>query len=276
MINDKTQAAIVEIVRDVARTEILPHFRNLDRSAIDSKSAPDDLVTSADRAAEAEITNRLREILPDAAIIGEEAVSEDKSLLNHISEAEICVIIDPIDGTWNYAHGIANYGVILAVVENGETTFGMLYDPSFDDWVWGVRGHGAHYTKSDGSTRRLRIEAAPESLDEAFGFIGLYLYNRDNQAIIAKELPRFRRTTTLRASCHEYRHLALGSAAFGLNGMLNAWDHAAGVLIYQEAGGVARLLDGRSYRPSMTEGRLLNAQSEDLWSELRDVFGELI
>ena len=121
--------ALIQIVRDVAAKEVRPLFRNLDTSDIDSKSAPDDLVTVADRAAELAIAAAVAKLLPDAEIVGEEAVSADAAILDRVGQGQV-VVIDPIDGTWNFAHGLSTYGVILAVVEDGETVFGMLYDPS--------------------------------------------------------------------------------------------------------------------------------------------------
>ena len=66
--------------------------------------------------------------------------------------------------------------------------------------------------------------------------------------------------------------LTSGSADFCLNGMLNPWDHAAGVLCFREAGGVARLLDGTEYVPTMTNGLLLTAANERVWSELAELW----
>lgn len=274
MVSEDQIASLIETVRTVAKVEILPHFRNLDLQEIDSKSAPDDLVTIADRAAELAISKAVHDILPDAAIVGEEAVSADKSVLARVKEPGQVVVIDPIDGTWNYANGIATYGVILAVIEDGETVFGLLYDPSYDDWIMARKGEGAFFCRPDGTKRPLKLAPPPDSVAETFGYVGLYLFKKDRQAQLAATLPNFRRTTTLRCSCHEYRMLAQGASQFCLNGMLNVWDHAAGVLIYQEAGGVARLLDGRAYDPAMRKGHLLTAASERLWEELAEMFGE--
>ena len=274
MISDDQIAALIETVRDVARVEIVPHFRNLDALQIDSKSAPDDLVTIADRAAELAISKAVHDILPDAAIVGEEAVSADKSVLSRVKEPGQVVVIDPIDGTWNYANGIATYGVILAVIEDGACVFGLLYDPSYDDWIMARKGEGAFFCRPDGTRRALKLDPPPDALSDCFGFMGLYLFGKERQAQLAATLPLFRRSITLRCSCHEYRMLAQGVSQFCLNGMLNVWDHAAGVLIYQEAGGIARLLDGRAYSPAMRKGHLLTAASEPLWEELSGLFGD--
>ncbi|MEP3346472.1 MAG: inositol monophosphatase family protein [Litoreibacter sp.] len=265
--------AIIQIVRDVAAKEIRPVFRNLDLGDIDTKSAPDDLVTVADRAAEVAISAAIRELLPDAAIVGEEAVSADASILERVGQGQV-VVIDPIDGTWNFANGIATYGVILSVIEDGVTVFGLLYDPSYDDWVVATKGHGAWFCDAKGMLRALNL-APPPILSDAFGYVGMYLYSKPEQALIAAQLPAFRRTTSLRCACHEYRAIAQGASQFCLHGMLNVWDHAAGVLVYQEAGGVVRLLDGRDYQPVMREGKLLAAASEGLWQELAQKFSFL-
>ncbi|WP_179378903.1 inositol monophosphatase family protein [Jannaschia marina] len=266
---DQTEA-IVAAVREIAAAEILPRFRNLDAKQIDAKGAFDDLVTVADKAAEVALTARIRAILPGDTVVGEEAVAEDRSLLDRVGTGRV-TIIDPIDGTWNFAHGIANYGVILAVIEDGVTVFGMLYDPSFDDWVVATKGRGAGYHRG-GHVRPLRTDPEDAPFDRLRGNTGGYLYPEDAQPGLAATIPMFRRTTSMGASLHEYRMLALGGSDFCLNGMLNVWDHAAGVLILEEAGGMSRLLDGTAYHPTMTEGRLLNARNERLWERLAETF----
>lgn len=271
MITRAQENALVAAVRSVSADIIKPRFRNLDAGAIDTKAGPDDLVTEADKAAEIALTAAARDILPGCAVVGEEAVSADRTILGQIASAQTCVIIDPIDGTWNYAKGVGIYGVILAVVQNGETVFGLLYDPNHDDWVLARKGGGAWFCR-DGHERRLHVGDAPKTLEEAFGFVQMYLYPPADRDGIAAALPPFRRTYILRCSCHEYRMLAEGTADFGLNGMLNPWDHAAGVLALQEAGGVAKLVDGTPYAPTMTEGRLLTAKSPALWDLLAAQF----
>ena len=267
---------LIQAVRKTAKTEILPHFRNLDVAAVDTKSAVDDLVTIADRASEVAIAAAARRILPGTAIVGEEAVAEDPSLLKQIGAADRCVIIDPIDGTWNFAKGVATFGVILAVVEDGQTVFGLLYDPICDDWIMATKDGGAWFCRPGVTPRRLQLTGQPERLEDAFGFIALYLYSQEWRPQIAAQLPGFLRTYSLRCSCHEYRVMAEGHAAFNLNGMMNPWDHAAGVLIMQEAGGTIQLIDGTPYSPTMTEGRLLAAATPKLWDLMAERFSFLI
>ena len=262
--------AIVRAVREVAAAEIIPRFRNLGDGEVAAKAGFDDLVTIADRGAETALTARIHDILPGHAVVGEEAVAADPRVLDRVGEDRV-VVIDPIDGTWNFAHGVANFGVIVAVIEEGESVWGCLYDPTFDDWIEAHRGGGAFLHRAAGS-RRLRVSPRDVPFDRLRGNVGEYFFPPAGRRGLAATIPLFRRTASLGASLHEYRLLALGGSDFVLNGLLNVWDHAAGVLILQEAGGVARLLDGRDYAPTMREGSLLSARTEALWSRLADTF----
>ncbi|MGI9388620.1 MAG: inositol monophosphatase family protein, partial [Boseongicola sp.] len=102
MLSPSAEAALIDAVREVASQEILPRFRSLDPKDIATKSRKDDLVTIADREAERRLTEAARSILPEAVVVGEEAVADDPDLQNGIADADSCLIIDPIDGTWNF------------------------------------------------------------------------------------------------------------------------------------------------------------------------------
>ena len=87
---------------------------------------------------------------------------------------------------------------------------------------------------------------------------------------LAPALPGFGRVYAIRCSCHEYRTVAQGSADFCLSGMLNPWDHAAGVVIARAAGGHVAMLDGREYDTHIREGHLLAAPDAASWAAIRD------
>ena len=268
--------ALIALVRRVARDEIMPRFRRLPAGSVQSKAAPDDLVTEADLSAEAAISAGVPTILPDALVLGEEAISADLSLLDGLAGADCAVILDPVDGTWNFAKGLTTFGVILAVAEKGETVFGLLYDPVMDDWIRASRGRGAWFERPEGDRVRLRI-SGEASIPDAVGFVPLFLYPIDARQKLAGAIPGFRRIWSVRCSCHEYRLLAQGHADFCLSGSLNPWDHAAGALAVAEAGGAAGLLDGRAYSAGITQGGyLVTARSEAMLERIRDVFGPLL
>lgn len=279
-LTDIQSDAMIATIREVAATEIMPRFRNLPDGAIDAKSSFDDLVTVADRASEEAMTARFKAILPGDAVIGEEAISAGTARLDAVAQGR-CVVIDPIDGTWNFAQGLANFGVIVAVVEEGQTVWGCLYDPSFDDWIWAATGQGCHFVRG-GTSRVLRTDQTAQPLDRLRGNVGDYFFADGQRARLAEQIPQFRRYVNLGASVHEYRMQCLGSTAFCLNGMLNVWDHAAGVLCLAEAGGKSALLDGAAYRPTMgtaeiESGRyLLSATSPAQWDALAPLFAEAV
>ncbi len=274
-LSDAEENALIQAVRDTARDEILPRFRALASGDVSTKSRQDDLVTVADRAAEVRLTEEAHRILPGVSVVGEEAVSEDPTLRDEIGTAERCLVIDPIDGTWNYAHGLATFGVILAFVERGVTTWGMIYDPIGDDWVVARLGGGARLVRADGGVKPLASRGGTLTVETAMGYVHAYLFGGDERRRLFSLLPDFHKTDALRCSAHEYRLLAQGFVDFCLSPVLNPWDHAAGALIAAETGGVARLLDGTPYRPDLTEGRLLVAKSEEAWSVLEQKFRAL-
>ena len=108
------------------------------------------------------------------------------------------------------------------------------------------------------------------------GYLHLHLMPKEVQPQVAATLPRFGRTLMLRCSCHEYRTLAQGGMEFVLSGILNPWDHAAGVLVAQKAGGHAAMLDGREYNAGITEGYLLTASSKAAWDKVAEVYAFLV
>ena len=266
--------ALINAVRDAAKRHIMPRFRKLSDTDIRAKSGALDLVTAADTAAEADLRHAMAKIMPNARVVGEEGVATNPAELDAIDAPGITVVIDPVDGTWNFARGLALFGTILSVVEDGETEFGLLYDPVADDWVEATKGEGT-WLVTGGIRQRLTLGPPPPA-DEMTGLHSAYGLT-DAQWLAAAALhTRFGRVTSLRASLWDYRLQLTGGASFCLNRYLNVWDHAAGVLALTEAGGYAALLDGRPYRPAHRDGYLLTAQSKGLWHKIAPDFAQSI
>ncbi|MBT8414949.1 MAG: inositol monophosphatase [Boseongicola sp.] len=265
----EAEANLIAAVRQIAAEEILPRFRSLKEGDIATKSRMDDLVTVADREAERRIGEVAASLLPGIVVVGEEAVSEDANV-RHAIDHSTCLIVDPVDGTWNFANGLATFAVILSISHKGETVWGMIYDPVGDDWAIATRGHGARFVKADGTETPLRfLQGDAPKAATAMGYVHSYLFQGDERRRLFSRLPDFHKTDALRCSAHEYRLLSRGIVDFCVSPVLNPWDHAAGCLIVEEAGGVARLLTGEAYRPTQREGRLIVATSEDCWHMVR-------
>lgn len=278
-----TQARLINIVRRAGQEIVMPSFRQLSAADVDTKSSLTDLVTIADKASEAFITTEIQQAFPDWAIVGEEAVAEDPSTTDKIATAQTCVIIDPIDGTWNYAHGSPEFGLILAVVVKGVTRFGLLYDPVNDDWIYANLGEGAFFQRTAMDEKgkhqtpaqaplALRLNDTTETdLDKLFGIMSVNSYTGQKKQDFALKASRFVRINNL-PSCPAYRQIAQGHFHFSLTYKMLPWDHAAGVLVHTEAGGICRTLENKDYSPSMLDGEMLAAQSEQQWQALAEYF----
>jgi fructose-1,6-bisphosphatase/inositol monophosphatase family enzyme len=260
---------IEEILADVARAEIMPRFDGRMVNTTRDKTSAFDVVTEADEAAEAEISRRLLAAFPEAAIIGEEAVSRDPSLLEKIAGAPLAFIIDPIDGTKNYSTGVPAFGVMVSATMNGDVVLGAIHDPVSRTTSMALRGEGAWLRDANGGTRALQV-AAPVPLGETQGVVGMNFLPEPLRSTVAKNLSRLGVTCWLRCAAHEYRIAASGQCHILLYNKLMPWDHAAGWLIHQEAGGYSAHFDGTPYKPSHLTGGLLCAPDKASWHEVHE------
>ncbi|NDV98992.1 inositol monophosphatase [Salipiger sp. PrR002] len=275
-ISQAQRTSILNLLRRAAKTEILPRFRSLDPSEVSEKTGRQDLVTAADKGAEAMIARGLQRMYPHALIVGEEAVAEHPEIRDKIGDAELAFTIDPVDGTWNYAHGLSTFGIILSATRFGVPVFGMIYDPIMDDvMVAEIGGEAKMLLPKRRLTRHVSVSAGGK-LEELQGFIPFYLMPEDKRAQVGAALPLFERSHTLRCSAHEFRLFAQGSVDFLFSARLTPWDHAAGALISRCAGGHVAMLDGSEYNAATRDGVLLCASNKETWERIRDAFSFLL
>nr|WP_272211702.1 inositol monophosphatase [Marinicella sp. W31]MDC2877596.1 inositol monophosphatase [Marinicella sp. W31] len=267
-ITSETLDAIARLMREAAAQEILPRFRKLHDQDVAEKTEASDLVTVADTGAERVIKAGIEKILPDAAFVGEEGVAANPSLLSKLKDAELAVVVDPIDGTFNYAHGISAFGVMAAIVVNGETVAGLIYDPMGDDFMIAEKGGGTWLKRVDGSSSRMKV-AAPVALEDMLGTASVAFMPREKRAELLANTAKLRYAASYRCAAVEYRAFAAGGLHFFTYFKLMPWDHLAGVLIGQEAGGYIARYDGSAYRPDHLDGGLLGAPDKESWQELR-------
>ena len=260
---------LAAIVVAAARREVTPRFRKLAPQDVRAKSGPSDLVTEADEAAERFIAAELTRAFPGCAVIGEEGATRDPGLVDALAQADLAFVVDPVDGTLNFANDLPLYAVMAAAVVKGETVAAIIHDPVLDDSALALRGEGAWLARADGSTRDLRVgpERAPAQMN---GMASWRYFPEPARSRIPAAFPAFESVATLRCCGQEYRLAAAGHCDFLLYGRLNAWDHAPGVLLHGEAGGVARLLDGSTYRPAVGGVGLLCANTEASWRAVRE------
>ena len=255
---------VARLIEEAAAVEILPRFRRLPAGGVREK-APGDIVTIADEAVEAWLTPRLTDLLPGSIVLGEEAASADASILNRLFDDQPVWIIDPIDGTTNFAEGRPAFAVMAALVHRGELIAGWIHDPNAARTASAAAGEGAWL---DG--KRLVVSAAPEATEAMSGvLLAGYFGNRELGRRIDSRRGRVRTLRSLRSAGLEYLRLASGEMHFSLFTKLMPWDHAPGVILHREAGGHAAYLEGGPYEPAAIQrSGLLLAPDSDSWHRL--------
>jgi fructose-1,6-bisphosphatase/inositol monophosphatase family enzyme len=253
------------LIIEVAEAEIVPRYRNLAAADIIGKPTaidPDDLVTSADRAAETALSLRLTELLPGSCVVGEEAVAEDPRILDAMKGAAPVWLVDPIDGTKNFARGQGAFGTMVALVEQGQIVLSAIYLIEQRDLYVAERGAG---TLRNGE----RLRPGPSSREELSGTV----YTKFMDPTVLSTLNLAPRGCRLfpppMCAAFEYARLARGDADFAVYYRLLPWDHAPGALILREAGGVARHLDEKEYLPFKADSLLLLSPSDVCWQTMR-------
>jgi fructose-1,6-bisphosphatase/inositol monophosphatase family enzyme len=257
------------ILREAAKREILPRFRRLDEGMVRQKSEAIDLVTEADEEAERFIKAEVAKLAPDALFVGEESVAQEPRLLDALDDAALAIVVDPVDGTANFAAGLPLFAVMAAVVRNGETIAGIIYDPMGDDFVMAEKGGGAFMRFPDSERDvRLAVAAAP-ALSQIVGTVSVAFLTQESKPQVLANLAKIRVAANYRVAGHDYRLLASGHTHFAMFNKLMPWDHLAGTLIVQEAGGYAARFDGSPYLPMHRSGGLLLTGDRENWNLLR-------
>jgi fructose-1,6-bisphosphatase/inositol monophosphatase family enzyme len=262
--------AVLRIIREAAADEAMPRWRNLAAADVIEKAGPDDLVTVADRAVEAVLSRRLEALLPGSRAVGEEAVHTEPRLLGRLREPGATWVIDPIDGTGNFASGEPGFAVMVALVIDGAPVAGWLHAPALDQSTFAARGEGA-WQQTTGAPERLPRPAPVTSLAQMSGMVGRRAFTAERRAAVLAGAAVFKALGP-NTGCAglDYPLLAAGVCHFALYGKSEPWDHLPGLAIVAEQGGHYARHDGSPYRPGDNTGGLLVAPSAGMWGPVRD------
>ncbi|MGW2210015.1 inositol monophosphatase family protein [Streptomyces sp. NPDC001781] len=237
------RADVAEAIRRAAAAEILPRFRRLAEHEVDQKSGPHDLVTDADRLAERRLTEELSALLPGSVVVGEEAVHANPATYEAVRGDAPVWIIDPVDGTRQFVHGNDGFCTLVALAHRGMVLASWTYAPVRDQFATAVRGEGAFL---DGE--RL-FAGPPEPGRDLRVAVSHPDYTTEDQKRALRALwtdgvaPRSCGSAGL-----EYLAVARGETDAVAFSWEAAWDHAAGLLLVEEAGGAHLTLDGEPFR----------------------------
>jgi fructose-1,6-bisphosphatase/inositol monophosphatase family enzyme len=248
---------VAALMERVAAEVVLPRYQNLAAHEISEKAA-DDYVTIADKESELRLNEGLLAILPEAGLIGEEACAADPTILNDAGNG-LKWIIDPIDGTGNFAAGHPPFGIMVALVDNGVPLAGWIYDP--------LNGRVCHAVQDGGAfVDEEQVFASEANAEKPVVALPVYFLSAEQQAAIAERAgDRFTLVDIPRCAAEQYPRLALGQNDIALFERSHAWDHAAGALMLGEAGGRLSRRDGSPYLVGGAPGGLLGASSPRMW-----------
>lgn len=255
------QMEVGSLVRHAAKTAILPRFGQLRACDVKEKT-PGEVVTIADHQAEQILTEGLKAIMPDARVIGEEAFESDPSLLRGL-DTGLVWIIDPLDGTANFASGREPFGVIVAFARDGVTTAAWLYNPMTDRMCFASLGQGAFITDSSGITHR--VETRADNVRPIAALATQFMSAPLRNAVIGAAATAFELRPIPRCAAEHYPMLALCENHIAVFQRTLPWDHAAGALFLSEAGGRVSRWDGSPYAFHDSGLGIVAASSTSLW-----------
>ena len=235
---DAARRAIGELLRELARTQIVPRARAPGARLKDDGS----WVTDADLAMQRQLQAELAARWPAVALLGEEMSEARQHELLRVEAAAPdgagLWVLDPLDGTSNFAAGLPAFGPSLAWLQGGRVRAGWVYDVMRDELFSAVEGGGAWL----GDTP-LQVPARSRALRQALACVD---FKRLDAALAARlaTRPPYASQRAIGSVALEWCWVAAGRFDIYLHGAQGLWDYAAGLLILHEAGGVSRTLDG--------------------------------
>ena len=225
-----------------------------------SLKGPGDFVTNSDKKVEKILINELQIARPNYSILSEE--------IGEINNDSTCKwIIDPIDGTANFLHGIPHFAISVGLEENNEIICGIIYDPIKDEMFIAEKGNGSYL-----NNQRMRVSSRSK-LKDCVIFTGGPRQNAENKNIVLKEYNNFSSEveTPIRkmgSAALDMAYVAAGRCDGYWQRNLNYWDIAAGIIIVKEAGGFVTDFDGNS---KYVENKTILATNAKIGDQMREI-----
>jgi fructose-1,6-bisphosphatase/inositol monophosphatase family enzyme len=234
--------AVTELVDEITQAAILPRFRQLSREEVEQKSTPadpDDIVTVVDRQVEEQLTHALMTLMPSAAVIGEEAVHCRPELLQLLASDGPVWLLDPIDGTKNFARGDDGFGVMLAWVVGGTTQAAWILLPARGQTFVAEAGSGAFLNGV-----RARVPLPPREGRLRGSLLVRYMPGSLGETVAQATRGRFHAVPDSGCAAVEYTDILGGRREFAVYYRLLPWDHAAPALMLAEGADVSSTSTG--------------------------------
>lgn len=247
---------LLEGIRSLAKQEVLQRFRQVGFEEKQDGS----LLTEADTEMQRSTMKFLQENWPEFAFLGEEASHEEQ--VAALKSTQGCWVLDPVDGTSNFASGIPFYSVSLALVIEGEVLAGLVYDPDRDEMFSARKGLGAQL-----NSETLFAKTAKTDLKQTSGIIDFKRLRPEMAMHIISNNP-YSSQRSFGSVALDWCWVAAGRGHIYLHGAQNLWDYAAGYLILHEAGGKSCTLDGEQVLlPKVEKRSAVAATTADLFTQ---------
>jgi fructose-1,6-bisphosphatase/inositol monophosphatase family enzyme len=263
--------AVTELLAEVVADEVLPRFRRLRASDVTAKATPGDphdIVTVVDRVVERRLERALTALLPGSVVVGEEAVHADPRRLGALLGPDPVWLVDPLDGTKNFARGDDTFGVMIAFAQSGVTQAAWISLPARGETFVAVKEAGTY-----AGGRRVQVPATSKATREPDGTCYTGFMHNDLAEFVQRRLPGACKGG-VGAAAIEYTGVARGEKDFVLYHRLLPWDHAPGALVLTEAGGRVEFLDGAPYEMGAPDQIMIVGRTPQNCAVVRDRLGQ--
>jgi myo-inositol-1(or 4)-monophosphatase len=228
---------VLEKVCNKASKIIIRDFGEIEKLQV-SKKGPGDFVTKTDKKVEQIIIEELEKARPGFNILAEEGgIVENKS--------EYTWIIDPIDGTTNFMHGIPHFAISIGLEKSGELIVGIIFDPIKNEMFYAEKGRGAYLNNS-----RIRVSSR-NTIADSVALTGGPAFSETHKQNFYEEYVtmsnHFHQVRKLGSAALDLAYVAAGRAEVFWHKNLKYWDIAAGIIIVKEAGGTISDFKGKTF-----------------------------
>jgi len=250
---------IEALIKQHAAEQIMPRYNRVAYSLKKDGS----LVTEADSAMQNAMIESLQEYWPEYTVLGEEMTdAEQQEKLD--CDAQGLWILDPLDGTSNFASGVPIFSVSLGLVIDNEVVLGAIYDPNRDEMFSAIKGQGAWL---NGQTLKCITERV--LLEQCTAQIDFKRLKPDMRVCLSREHP-YASQRNFGSGALDWCWLAAARSPVYIHGGQKLWDYAAGQLIFSEAGGLAKTFSGDSvFKKTLTPRSVMGAASKPLFMQLQ-------
>lgn len=253
---------VASIVRKTAQDILLPLFASVERCY----KADGSVVSEADIEMQRLIKKELAALYPDTVLLGEE-MPESEQVQMLLSDKPVWCL-DPLDGSNNFIAGVPYFSVSLALLQNGEVKFGIVYDPVRDE-LFSATTSGDSYLNGE----IINTQSCGLKLKQAIAIIDFKRLSVDLATRLVTEVP-YASQRSFGSVALDWCWMAKGRCHLYLHGRSNIWDYAAGHYIFQQAGGYSSTLKGdQVFKNSLQRRSVVAAMDVDLFAEWSDWLG---